>query len=208
MNLYDRYLLPYLIDRACNVKPVRRQRQQLIPQARGRVLEIGVGTGLNFEHYDHSAITAFHALDPATQMHRLAQRRAVQAGLAVEVLPWSAESIPMPDASFDTVVTTFTLCTIPDPLTALAEIRRVLKPDGQLLYCEHGLAPDLKVQKLQRRLTPYWVHVAGGCHLDRDIPALLAQAGFVDADPHAMYLPGPRFLTWSSWGSARGPTHN
>lgn len=203
MNPYDRYLLPYLIDWACSLGAVERQRRKLIPQARGCVLEIGIGTGLNLAHYDHAAVTSLHALDPSTQMHHLARRRAVQAGMNVEVLALSAESIPMPDASFDTVVTTFTLCTIPHPLRALAEMRRVLRPGGQLLYCEHGLAPEVGVQRWQHRLTPWWLHMSGGCHLDRDIPALLTQAGFTDAAPQAMYLPGPRIVTYSYWGCAQ-----
>ncbi|TAM10090.1 MAG: class I SAM-dependent methyltransferase [Nevskiaceae bacterium] len=202
MNFYDRYFLPYLIDRACGMHSVARQRGKLIPLARGRVLEIGIGTGLNLAFYDRSRLESLHALDPSTQMHRLARKRAALAGIHVDVLPLSAEAIPMPDASFDTVVTTFTLCTIPDPLAALAEVRRVLKPGGQLLYCEHGLAPDAKVRRWQHRLTPAWKHIAGGCHLDRDIPALLAQAGFADAHPQTMYLPGPRTLTYNFWGSA------
>lgn len=202
MNFYYRYFLPYLIDRACGMHSVARQRGKLIPLARGRVLEIGIGTGLNLAFYDRSRLESLHALDPSTQMHRLARKRAALAGIHVDVLPLSAEAIPMPDASFDTVVTTFTLCTIPDPLAALAEVRRVLKPGGQLLYCEHGLAPDAKVRRWQHRLTPAWKHIAGGCHLDRDIPALLAQAGFADAHPQTMYLPGPRTLTYNFWGSA------
>lgn len=203
MNLYDRYVLPYLIDWACGIGPVTRQRAKVVPQASGRVLEIGIGTGLNLGHYDHARLATFHALDPSTQMHRLTRRRAARAGLDVQLLSLSAERIPLDDASFDTVVITFTLCTIPDPARALAEIRRVLKPDGQLLYCEHGLAPELGVQRWQRRITPWWKHVSGGCHLDRDIPALLADAGFVDERPQAMYLPGPRILTYNYWGVAR-----
>ncbi|HEU0195745.1 MAG TPA: methyltransferase domain-containing protein [Nevskiaceae bacterium] len=202
MNPYDRYVLPYVIDWACGIGAVTRQRRAIVPQAHGRVLEIGIGTGLNLEHYDRRVVTSLHALEPSAQMHRLARKRAARAGLQVEFLTLSAESIPMPDASFDTVVTTFTLCTIPDPLEALAEMRRVLRPGGQLLYSEHGLAPDARVQRWQHRLTPYWVHVAGGCHLDRDIPALLAQAGFVDPAPQAKYLPGPRFVTYNYWGCA------
>lgn len=202
MNLYDRYLLPYLIDLACGIRAVERQRLKLIPQARGRVLEIGIGTGLNLAHYDRASLAGFYGLDPAAQMHRLARKRARRAGIEVELLALPAERIPMPDASFDTVVTTFTLCTIPDAGQALAEMRRVLKPDGRLLYCEHGRAPDSEVRRWQDSITPWWKPLAGGCHLNRDIPTLLAEAGFRIERQDQMYLPGPRPFTYNYWGSA------
>lgn len=202
MNPYERYLLPYLIDWTCGLRAVARQRDKLLPRAHGRVLEIGIGTGLNLSHYDRSQLSEFYGLDPAAQMHRLARKRARQAGLDVQLLELPAERIPMPDASFDTVVTTYTLCTIPDPLQALREMRRVLKPDGQLLYCEHGRAPDASVRRWQDRLTPWWKPLAGGCHLNRDIPALLRQADFTLLDENERYLPGPRPLTYNYWGVA------
>ncbi len=202
MNLYDRYVLPYLIDWACGVNAVERQRRKLIPQARGRVLEIGIGTGLNLSHYDREHLSGFCGLDPSAQMHRLARKRALKVGMEVEMIDLPAECIPMPDTSFDTVVITYTLCTIPDPQRALAEMRRVLKPDGRLLYCEHGRAPDAAVRRWQDRLTPWWKPLAGGCHLNRDIPALLAEAGFRSLQQDQMYLPGPRAFTYNYWGIA------
>jgi ubiquinone/menaquinone biosynthesis C-methylase UbiE len=203
MNPYDRYILPYLIDIACGISPVQRQRAKLIPQARGQVLEIGVGTGLNLPFYDRSQIVRLCALDPSPQMHAKAVQRKNAAGLDVELLVLSAEEIPMPDASFDTVVTTFTLCTIPDPVKALREMRRVLKPEGQLLYCEHGRAPDAGVRRWQDRMNPFWRPIAGGCNLNRDIPALLQAGGFRLESLDEMYLPGPRPLTYNYWGVAR-----
>ncbi|HEX4896082.1 MAG TPA: class I SAM-dependent methyltransferase, partial [Solimonas sp.] len=188
---YERHLLPYLLDLACGIGPVRRQRQKVVPQARGRVLEIGIGTGLNLPHYDATRVDTIVGLDPGVEMHRLAQRRVAEAGLSVELVGLSAERIPFPDASFDCVLVTYSLCTIPDPVAALREMRRVLKPGAPLLYCEHGAAPDAGVRRWQSRLTPAWSRLAGGCHLDRDIPALLAQAGFVTDAPQAAYLPGP-----------------
>lgn len=202
MNFYDRYLLPYLLDLACGIKPVQRQRAKIVPLARGRILEIGVGTGRNFPFYDKSRIGTLSALDPAEQMHRLARKRMQQAGLDVELLTLSAEQIQMPDASFNTVVTTFTLCTIADAIKALREMRRVLKPDGRLLFCEHGAAPDEGVRRWQDRLTPVWKPLAGGCHLNRDIPLLLHDGGFRIEQMEQMYLPGPRPLTYNYWGSA------
>lgn len=199
---YERYLLPYLIDFACGIRPVRRQRQKVVPLARGRVLEVGIGTGLNIEHYDRQKVETIIGLDPGLQMHRLAAKRVARCGLPVELIGLSAEGIAYPSASFDTVLVTYSLCTIPDPVAALKEMRRVLKPGGRLIFCEHGLAPDEGVRRWQHRLTSTWSKFAGGCQLDRDIPALLQQAGFVCSDLEQMYLPGPRPLTYNYWGTA------
>ena len=199
---YERHLLPYLTDFACGMRTVRRQRRKVVPQAEGEVLEIGIGTGLNFEHYERTKVTKLVGLDPGTPMHRLARKRAQRAGLPVELLDASAEAVPFAAATFDTVVVTYTLCTIPDPVAALGEMRRVLKPGGRLIFCEHGLAPDASVRRWQDRLTPAWSWIAGGCHLNRDIPALLQAAGFRSEDMETMYLPGPRLLTYNYWGTA------
>ena len=202
MNLYDKYLLPYLIDLACGIKPVQRQRAKVVPRASGKVLEIGIGTGRNLPFYDKSRLTELTGLDPAEQMNRLAQKRMRKAGINVRLLTLSAEEIPEANASFDTLLMTFTLCSIPDPVKALKEMRRVLKPDGQLLFCEHGAAPDASVRRWQDRLTPLWKPLAGGCHLNRDIPALLKEGGFKVDELETMYLPGPRPLTFNYWGTA------
>jgi len=201
-NWYERHVLPWLVDLACGVRPVRRQRQKVVPLARGRVLEIGIGTGLNLEHYDRARIRQIVGLDPGLEMHPQARRRSRRAGIEVELIGLSAERIPYDDASFDTVLVTFSLCTIDEPVEALKEMRRVLKPGGRLIFCEHGLAPDASVRRWQRRLTPLWSKLAGGCHLDRDIPGLLQEAGFRVDDLQQMYLPGPRALTYNYWGTA------
>ncbi|NGY06693.1 class I SAM-dependent methyltransferase [Solimonas terrae] len=200
---YDRYVLPYLIDVACGMKAIQHQRGELVSQARGRVLEIGIGTGRNLPFYDKAKLESLCGLDPAAQMHSLARKRARRAQLDVELLTLPAEWIPADDASFDTVLSTFTLCTIPDAVAALREMRRVLKPDGVLLFCEHGLAPDADVRRWQDRLTPVWKPIAGGCHLNRDIPALLAAGGFETITIEADYLKGPRPMTYVYRGSAR-----
>lgn len=202
MNWYDRHVLPWLIDTACGLPMVQAQRRLLVPQARGRVLEIGMGTGRNLPFYDRSKLTQLVGVDPALQMHRLAQRRSAKAGIHVDLVGLSADRLPLPDAHFDTVVCTYTLCSIPDPLAALHEVRRVLKPDGRFLFCEHGRAPDAALARWQDRLQPCWMPLAGGCHLDRDVPALLRDAG-LNAQVDQGYLSGPRVLTYHYWGHAQ-----
>lgn len=199
---YDRHLLPHLLDFACGMKPIRRQREMIVPLAHGRVLEVGIGTGLNMPYYDKSRVRYIVGVDPALQMHRLASKRIARAGLDVELVGVTAETIPLEDDSIDTVVSTYTLCTIPNPVVALQEMHRVLAPGGRLLFCEHGRAPDESVRRWQTRLTPHWQKIAGGCHLDRDIPALLAGAGFRCDSLQTRYLPGPRLLTFNYWGAA------
>lgn len=202
MNWYDRHLLPYLIDMACGLPMVQKQRSQLVPKAQGRVLEVGMGTGRNLPFYDRSRITRLVGVDPALQMYRLAQKRSREAGIAVELMGLSAEQLPTANASFDTVVCTYTLCSISDAVQALREMRRVLVPGGKLLFCEHGRAPDENVRRWQDRLQPLWGPLAGGCHLGRDIPALLDAAGF-SATTTSAYLPGPRPMTFHYWGEAQ-----
>jgi ubiquinone/menaquinone biosynthesis C-methylase UbiE len=199
---YDRHVLPRLLECGCGLPMVRRQRAQVVPLARGRVLEIGIGTGLNLPHYDRTRVTRITGVDPALAMHPLARRRAAQAGLDVDLVGLSAERLPLPDASFDTVVVTYSLCTIPQPLAALQEMHRVLAPDGRLLFLEHGRAPEASVRRWQDRLQPLWGRIAGGCHLGRDVPLLLGTAGFDAPDLHAAYLPGPRPFTYHYWGEA------
>lgn len=199
---YERHILPHALDFFCGLAAMGRQRQRVVPLARGRVLEVGIGTGLNMPYYDRARVTQITALDPALELHPLALKRIAQSGLNVDLLGLSAEEILLPDASFDTVLVTYTLCTIPDPLAALREMRRVLTPGGQLLFCEHGRAPDASVRRWQDRLQPLWGRIAGGCYLGRDIPSLLHTAGFEVPKLHTRYLPGPRPLTFNYWGIA------
>ncbi|MFZ3126418.1 MAG: methyltransferase domain-containing protein [Rhodoferax sp.] len=201
-NWYERHILPSALDYACGLPMIGRQRQLVVPLAQGRVLEVGIGTGLNMPYYDKRRVTRITGLDPALQLHPLARERIAQAGLDVELVGLSAEQIPRPDASFDTVLVTYTLCTIADPVAALREMRRVLAPGGRLLYCEHGRAPDASVRRWQERLQPLWGKLAGGCHLGRDMAALLQETGFALDDAHTRYLPGPRPFTFHYWGVA------
>jgi len=198
---YDRTLLPYLTDLACGGKPIRKQRLKVIPKAEGRVLEVGIGTGLNMPFYDRTRIKSIVGVDPALEMHRLARKRIRQVGIEVTLVGLSAEKLPVEDASFETVVCTYTLCTIQDPVAALREMRRALVPGGKLLFSEHGRAPDENVLKWQTRLQPYWGKVSGGCMLDRDIPGLLEQAGFTP-EVQSRYIPGFRIFSFNYWGES------
>ncbi len=202
MSFYDRHVLPHLLDGLCGIGPIMDERAALIPRARGRVLEVGIGSGLNLRYYDAGKVGSICGLDPAAEMQALGRKRARRIAIPVEQVTLSAETIVAPDASFDTVVSTFTLCTIPDAVAALREMRRVLRPDGELLFCEHGLAPEAGVQRWQQRITPYWKPIAGGCHLDRPIPELLAAGGFRIAELQQDYLRGPRPWTYLYRGVA------
>ena len=201
-NWYERHVLPTALDWACGLPMFSSMRQQVVPLARGRVLEVGIGTGLNLRHYDKTRVTHITGLDPALQMHPLALERISQTGLLVDLVCLSAEKIPLPDAVFDTVLITYTLCTIDDPHAALLEMRRVLAPGGTLLFCEHGMAPEVSVQRWQERLQPLWGPLAGGCRLGRDIPALISAAGFHVPKMQMRYLTGPKPFTFQYWGEA------
>lgn len=202
LSLYSRYALPRLINLACGLKPFMRQRAKVIPSASGQVLEIGIGSGLNVPFYDADKVAHLWGLDPSPETWALASEEVRNAPFPVAFLPAGAESIPLDASSIDTIVMTYSLCSIPDATTALAEMRRVLRPGGRLLFVEHGLAPDASVRKWQRRITPLWQKVSGGCHLDRDIPALLRECGFRIAELETMYLPGWRPATFNYWGAA------
>lgn len=207
MGFYNRHVLPHLIDCTCSLGNVMRARSQIVPRARGRVLEIGIGSGLNLAFYDPAKVTHVFGVDPSAELQAKARRRAAQITIPVDTVPLVIEQIGAADASFDTIVVTFTLCTIPEPVPALREMRRILKPGGQLLFCEHGTAPDASVRRWQDRLTPYWKPLAGGCHLNRDIPALIEAGGFRIEVLDARYLPGPRPMTYIYSGVAvAGPT--
>lgn len=203
MSLYARYLLPKLTHYACGQKPATKQRQKIIPLAQGCVLEIGVGSGLNIPHYDAARVDHLWALDPSREMWAIARKNADSKHLDAEFIEAGAENIPLDDNCADTAVITYTLCTIPEPERALDEIRRVLKPGGVLIYCEHGEAPDESVRRWQARLEPAWKLFGGGCHLGRPIPAILESAGFRSDDMQTMYIPGWKPACFNYWGTAR-----
>ena len=206
MGLWERYAVPCLISAACSSKPIMKQREKVVPLATGNVLELGSGSGTNFSYYNGATVDRLFALEPAPGMVKRARKTAEDLNLTdqIEFLETGAEAIPLEDNSIDTAVITFVLCTIPDWQSALNEVRRVLKPGGQVLFSEHGLAPDEKVAKWQRRVEPIWKPLAGGCHLTRDIGALFQKAGFAFDRTETMYLPStPKIAGFVSWGSAK-----
>ena len=203
MGFYDRYILPRLLDAACSAGPIDKQRAKIVPQAKGVVLELGFGSGLNLPHYDALKVQRLIALEPSAGMLARAKDKAAAAPFPVDVLPETAEALSLREASVDTVLVTYSLCTIPDPVSALAAARRVLKPGGRLLFCEHGAAPDADVQRWQRRIEPAWKVIGGGCHLTREIPMLVSSAGFAIDRLETMYLPkSPRWAGYNYWGAA------
>ena len=204
MTFYEDVILPRFIGCACGTKPIMQQREKVVPRASGTVLEIGIGSGLNLPSYDGSKVDRLIGLDPSEASWELAGERAKDLPFEVEFIGLPGEEIPLDDNSVDTVVVTFSLCTIPDPVKALQGMARVLRSGGELLFCEHGLAPDESIRKWQARINPIWSKIAGGCNLNRDIPGILNTGGFEVAELEQMYLPStPRIAGYNYWGSAR-----
>ena len=203
MGFYAKYVLPRLIDIAMRNKDTARLRAEWVPQARGEVLEIGIGSGLNLPFYS-SQVQHVYGVDPSVELQRMARKRAGAVSIKVEFLSQSAEEpLPLANASMDTVVVTWTLCSIPNISQVLLQMKRVLKADGRLIFLEHGRAPDSGVVAWQDRLTPIWKHIGGGCHLNRKIDELITAAGFQIVELRTCYLPGPRPMTYTYQGLAQ-----
>lgn len=203
MGFYDRHILPRLLNTAMSAKPIAYQRKKVVPRAEGRVLEIGFGAGHNLPYYDAGKVERIWALEPSAEMRARAGERAAESSIPLEFIGLPSEKIPLDAAAADTVLVTYTLCTIPDVVAALGEMRRVMKPTGRMIFCEHGEAPDESVKRWQRLITPAWKMIGGGCHVGRPIPKLIQDAGFKIEDLETMYLPGtPRFAGFNYWGSA------
>ena len=201
-NFYEKNILPPILNCCCSSKPISYQRKKIIPEAKGAILEIGIGSGLNIPFYDKNKISSLIAIDPSEDLHRMAINKAKNNNIDIQFNTGVAEDLGLADSSIDTVVITYTLCTINDPQIALAEIKRVLKDDGKILFSEHGIAPDTKVADWQNKINPLWSKLFGGCNLNRDIPSLLKDAGF-DVSFEQMYLPKtPKFIGFNSWGNA------
>jgi ubiquinone/menaquinone biosynthesis C-methylase UbiE len=201
MGFYQNQIIPLLIDLTMRQRNLAAYRSRVVPAADGRVLEIGIGSGLNLPFY--SCSVHLIGLDPSPKLLSMARRNLRPDLSSVELIEGSAESIPLEDRSVDTVVTTWTLCSIPDARRALREIYRVLDPIGRLLIIEHGRAPDPNVRWWQDHLTPIWKRLGGGCHLNRAIKMLIEDAGFRFERIDTGYMLGPKPMTFMYEGSAR-----
>ena len=203
MSLYDKYVLPKFLNCACGSNPVSRQRQKVVPLVEGKVLEVGVGSGLNLPFYDKSKIDELWGLDPSEELSDMARKVADRENIVVNFISSGAEEIPLPDSYFDSVLITYTMCTIPEVARANKEIKRVLKRGGKLIFCEHGEAPDENIRKWQKRINPFWGKLAGGCNINRKIPSLIQNAGFEIVELEEMYLPKtPKIVGYNYWGYA------
>ncbi len=202
-SFYERRILPWLLTKGCSTPPVMRLRAQVVPRAAGRVLELGIGGGLNLPFYDPARVESIAAVDPSAELRARAAAASRPHHLPLSVFAGIAESLPFENVSFDSVVTTFTLCSVDSLAGALAEARRVLKPEGRLFFCEHGLAPDADVVRWQHRVEPLWKRVTGGCHITRPITAIIAASGFTIEHRESMYMPRtPKITGWTEWGWA------
>ena len=203
MSLYEKYVLPKFLNCACGSKPVSYQRKKVVPLAEGKVLEIGIGSGLNLPFYDKAKIDEIWGLDPSEELSEMAKQVADEESMEVKFISSGAEDIPLPDNYFDCVLVTYTMCTIPEVQRANQEIRRVLKEDGKMIFCEHGEAPDQNIRKWQNRINPLWGKLAGGCNINRKIPSLIQESGFDIIEMEEMYLPNtPKIAGYNYWGYA------
>ena len=202
-SAYEKYLLPKLLDTCCSTKPVNYQRKKIVPHAAGTILEIGIGSGLNIPFYDKSKVEKIYGLDPSPELCEMAKQAADKNEINIDFLLNGAEEIKLKSNSIDTVLLTYTLCTIPNPFDALREIKRVMKSDARILFCEHGIAPDKKVLKWQNRINPIWGKLFGGCNINRDIPNIFLENGFKISNLEQMYLPStPKIVGYNYWGNA------
>lgn len=201
MGLYSKYVLPHLIDLSMKNSATTKCRSEIIPRATGRVVEIGIGSGLNFPYYG-STVSHVWGIDPSPELLAMVRPKVIGLPYSVDLLCESAEQIPIESASVDTAVLTWALCTVPNPSRALEELRRVLKPGGSVIFAEHGLAPDPGVRRWQERINPLWKRVAGGCNMNRKIDELISDSGFNIKELRTSYFPGPRILTYTFEGVA------
>lgn len=203
MSLWSERVLPLLVEKACRSSTILDERRRWIPRAHGNVLELGVGSGLNLAFYDAARVAKVTGIDPSQPLLARARTRAAQAPVPVELVEATAELLPFDARSFDSAVVTYSLCSVDDPARALAEVRRVLRPGGDLVFVEHGLAPDARTRRWQHGLTPIWRRLGGGCRLDRDVSAILRDAGYHLDELIAAYSEGVRWLSFTSQGIAR-----
>lgn len=202
-NWYDEHIVPRLIKVACSQEGIADRRAQVVPRASGRVFEIGCGGGINQSYYDRDKITGFAGIDPSGKLLDYARQEAAKKGWEADIRQGFGENIPFGDEEFDTVVCTYTLCSVDDNQRVISELRRILKPGGNLLYLEHGQAPDANVRRWQKRIEPTWKQLMGGCHLTRPIADAVRGAGFAVTPIDQGYMPKmPKFASWMEWGVA------
>lgn len=201
MGIYAERVLPHVINAACGTGEVRRQRERVVPLATGRVLEVGMGSGLNLPFYDRDRVELVWGLEPSAGMRRKAAPAVEASDLDVRMLDLPGEEIPLDDDTVDTVVLTYVLCTIADWRAALAQMRRVLRADGTVVFVEHGLAPDEAVRAWQHRINPAWNRLAGGCNLNRPIVDCLESSGFAIEHLDQAYRGRPKAASFVSWGA-------
>ena len=200
---WDRHVMPRLIGCACTQPAVMRDRAKVVPRASGDILELGCGGGTNLQFYDWSQVRSLSGVDPSPELLGRAQDALLRSGRSANFANGIAEALPFESSSFDSVVTTFTLCSVQDPTAALSEVRRVLRPGGRLIFLEHGKAPEPAAANWQNRIEPVWKHIAGGCHLTRPVTGAISDAGFVCDAPQGHYMKRtPKWLGWVEWGEA------
>lgn len=202
MGLYDKYILPNAIDWACKQKSSMKQREKVIPLAIGNVLEIGIGSGLNLPFYDKLNVNHLTGIDPSANIWKKNSVNTKNLSFEFDFIKAFSENIPADNNSFDTVVITYTLCSIHDTTKAFDEIRRVLKNNGKLLFCEHGKAPDKEIERWQNIINPFWKKIGGGCNLNRDIPFIIENNGLKIKKIEQMYIPGWKPASFNYWGIA------
>ena len=203
-NFYDRNILPRLCNCCCSIGPIEKQRKKIVPSAKGVVLEVGIGTGLNLPFYNKNNVTKIIGLDPSEHLTDVAKVVAEEVDVNLELIHSGAEKINLGDNSVDTVLITYTLCTIPDIKSSISEIKRVLKNNGNFIFCEHGKSPDRCIANIQSFINPIWGIIFGGCNINRDIPKIIHDADFKIDSIEQMYLPGtPKFVGYNYWGVAK-----
>jgi ubiquinone/menaquinone biosynthesis C-methylase UbiE len=203
MGLWADRVLPKLVEKACRSTTILAERKRWVPRAHGDVLELGVGSGLNLAFYDPATVEHVTGIDPSTPLLARARTRAAEVDIPIELALGRAEELPFDTGRFDSALVTYSLCSVTDPAAALAEVRRVLKPGGELVFVEHGLAAARSTQRWQRWLTPIWRRIGGGCRLDRDIAGLVTAAGFAFDDLEVGHTEGARVLSYTYQGIAR-----
>jgi ubiquinone/menaquinone biosynthesis C-methylase UbiE len=202
MRLYSKYVVPRAVDWACSSSSTEKQREKVVPQATGHVLEIGIGSGLNLPFYNPGKISSVTGLDPSIETWKRNKNDVDKLPFKFDYVQGAAEDLPFENGQFDTVLITYSMCTIPNLNMAFKEFARVLQPDGSLMFSEHGIAPDKSVLRWQNTLNPVWKRIGGGCNLNRNIPALIEANGFEIVEMDSMYIPGWKPASFHYWGRA------